>query len=124
MQNYSMGCVSRISVLGPSFVIHYTKCFPIVWQPYYINEWIHGEVYNENTHKYFLNGFFEILLSRSQRTINLEKNREGIVQTKAIHAMRMIVFRNCFSLSTRCSCAQPSLEFCEAMFLDCFFNLY
>ena len=48
---------------------------------------------------------------------------EGTTQTKAINAIIMIVFKNRFSLRIRISCARLSLEFCKAMFLDCFFNL-
>ena len=45
---------------------------------------------------------------------------EGTTQTKAIITM---VFKNRFSLRIHISCARLSVEFCKAIFLDCFFNL-
>ena len=48
---------------------------------------------------------------------------EGTIQTNAMNAIRMIVFKNCFSLRILISCARLSVEFCKAMFLECFFNV-
>jgi hypothetical protein len=44
---------------------------------------------------------------------------EGTVQTNyAMNAIRMIVFKNYFSLRILISCTRLSVEFCKAMFFD------
>lgn len=41
-----------------------------------------------------------------------------------MHAIRMIVFRNRFSLRIRIPCGRISLEICEVVLLVCCFSLY